>query len=151
MGNSARDIQTAQQTTGKLFRIKFAEIVETDKIDGIFHILTPERFVADIQTTEIINVFIDGQFLKDSDILHDNADLTFQIVAVRPHFPAEDPDGSLVKGKQCKDAVDGCRLSGAVWSKQTEDLTFLDREIKVIEGDKLLIAFYQIFYFYNRY
>ena len=50
MGNSARDIQTAQQTTGKLFRIKFAEIVETDKIDGLFHILAPERFVADIQT-----------------------------------------------------------------------------------------------------
>ena len=53
--------------------------------------------------------------------------------------------------KQCKDAVDGCRLSGAVWSKQTEDLTFLNCEIEVIEGDKLLIAFYQIFYFYNRY
>ena len=83
--------------------------------------------------------------------MHDNADLTFQIVAVRPHFPAEDPDGSLVKGKQCKDAVDGCRLSGAVWTEQTEDLTFLDREIEVVECDELLIAFYQIFYFYNRY
>ena len=31
--------------------------------------------------------------------------------------------------------------------KQTEDLTFLNCEIEVIEGDKLLTAFLQIFYF----
>ncbi len=103
-------------------------------------------FVADIQTAEDINIFIDGQFLKDSDILHDNANLTFQIVAVRPHFRPKTRTVPLSKASSARMQLMVVVFPEPFGPSRTKISPSSIVRFKVIEGDELLIAFYQIFY-----
>ena len=69
------NIQTTEQSAGQLFRIKLSEMLQPHKSNRFFHILFPECLIADIKSTEIINIFRNGQFIENRHILHDNTDL----------------------------------------------------------------------------
>ena len=69
------NIQTTEQSAGQLFRIKLSEMLQPHKSNRFFHILFPECLIADIKSTEIINIFLYGQCVKNGDILKDNADI----------------------------------------------------------------------------
>ena len=74
----------------------FAEVFKSCKLYGLFHHLMPSGLVLDIETTEIINIFIDGQLIKNCYILQNDADLLLGFIIVRTHFLIKDTDAALV-------------------------------------------------------
>ena len=107
------------------------EILQPDKCDCLLDILLAGRFVVDVQTAEVVDVFVDGQLVEHGDILHDDTDLLLDIVGSRRHFFAEDFNAALVEGEQRKQAVDGCGLACAILTQKTEDAAFGHIETQV--------------------
>lgn len=85
MRDATCDVQAAQQAAAELFGAEFAMGLQTGKGDGLLHQRAPPLFVRDVQSAEIIDIFLNRQFVKHGDILHDNANLLFEVVRVRAH------------------------------------------------------------------
>ena len=85
-----------KKSAGEFLRAHLTEIRQTGECDGLFHEFSSFLFVSDIESAEIIDVFIDGHLLKDGNVLHDNTDILLDIVAVRLHILSKDRDRSFV-------------------------------------------------------
>ena len=97
---SAGYIQTAEQTSGKLFRIKFNKVLKSHKFYSLLNILLSELFISYIKSAEIIDVFIYRKLIQNCNILHYDADLTFDFIIIRSHFLSKYFNTSLIKRKQ---------------------------------------------------
>ena len=150
VSNATGDIQTAKKTTGQLLWIKFLEIFQSNKTDGILYQFFPFFFIFHIKSTEIVNVFIYSQLIKYGNILHNYTNITFAFIAVRLHSFSKDFNTSLIIGQQGQQTVYGRCFSRAVWSQQTKDFALGNFQIEMIKSQQLIIAFYKIFNFYYR-
>ena len=149
MRDAAGDIQTPEQTAGELLRAEFQKVLQPDKLHGFFDILLPLFLVADVQPAEVVDVFVDGQFVKHCDVLHDDADVLLDVVSVGCHLFAEDLDFAFVMGEQGQQAVDGGRFAGAVRSQQSENFALADFKTEMIQRDQIAVALDKIVDFDN--
>lgn len=90
MSNAAGNIETTKKAAGKLFRIKFTIIFQTDELEGGVNVLLADDFVSDVKSTEVIEVLIDGELIKNSNFLKDYTDLTLEIVGIGLHGATKD-------------------------------------------------------------
>ena len=146
VGNSTGNIQPAEKTTGQFLRIHFTIIFKSYKSDSIINQFFAFLFIRNIQTTEIIDVFIHGQFVKNSNILQYDSNLLFCLIIVRCHRLSKNFNGSLIIFQKGKQTVDSSCLPWAVRPEQPEDLTFMNIQVQVVECNQITVSFYQIFY-----
>ncbi|GFI51397.1 hypothetical protein IMSAGC020_02609 [Lachnospiraceae bacterium] len=125
MDNPAGNVKPSQEAAGELLWAHLREIFKPCESDCIFDELLPRRLVADVQAAEIVDILTDRHLLEYGDILHYDADLLLDIVAVWSHIFPENGDGAFVILKQCKQTVNGCGLAGAVGAEKSEDLALL--------------------------
>ena len=111
--------------------------------------LFTQCLIGDIQPAEVVDVLIDRELVEHGDVLHDDADILFDIVADGGHLFAEELDIALIVGQEGEEAVDSGGLAGAVWTEQTEYLALFYLEAEVVERDELAVAFNEVFYFYD--
>ena len=124
MGDSAGNVQSAEKTAGKLFRPHFSIVVKVSESDCFLYQLFSFLFIRDIKPTEIVNVFVNSQFVENSNILQYNADLLFYLVIVRSHFFSENTNDSFVVFQKGKHTIDSCGFSGTIWSQKTKNFPF---------------------------
>ena len=92
---------------------------------------------------------MDVQFIKNRHILHDNPDLSFDVIIVRRHLPPHNPDAAPVIFQKGKHAVDCRRLPRAVRSEKSEYLSLFYFQVKMIQCNYIAVPFYKIFYLYH--
>ena len=86
------------------------------------------------------------KLVKYRHVLHDNTNLLFDTVIIRPHFFTHYPYTSPVKLQKSQHTVDRCRLPASVWPEKSEDLSLLYVKIQVVKRHQSSISLYQIFY-----
>src|SRR6185503_8524002 len=69
--------------------------------------------------------------------LPDDADESLHIDLLCPHIVITDPRLAICRSHTCREYADSRRLPGAIWSKQTKDLTALYVERQTIERNDL--------------
>src|SRR3569832_1536064 len=69
--------------------------------------------------------------------LADDADQSFHFHLLRPHVVVADPYLATCRSYACGKNADSRRLTCAVWTKQSEDLSAIDVERQSIERDDL--------------
>ena len=146
VSDPAGNVQSAQKTSGKLPGMHFPKIFQACKFNGFLHQLFSSFLVSYVKAAEIINIFLYCQFLKNGYILKHDADLFFNLIAVRFHLFPENFHLTSVVFQQGQQTADGRCFSGTVGAKQSKDLTFPDIQIQMIQCGKITIPFYQIFY-----
>ena len=146
VSDPAGNVQSAQKTSGKLPGMHFPEIFQACKFNSFLHQLFSSFLVSYVKAAEIINIFLYCQFLKNGYILKHDADLFFNLIAVRFHLFPENFHLTSVVFQQGQQTADGRCFSGTVGAKQSKDLTFPDIQIQMIQCGKITIPFYQIFY-----
>ena len=96
VGNAAGNVQSAQKASGKLSRTHFPKLVKAGKCNGFFHQLFSLFPVWNIQAAEIINVLIDRHLAEHCNVLHDDSNALFDVIAVRLHLFSENFNAPFV-------------------------------------------------------
>ena len=80
VGNTAGYIQSSEQTARQFFRLEFYKVLKTCKFNCFLYILFSQVFICYVKTAEIINIFVNIQFIENCYVLHYNTDLFFYFI-----------------------------------------------------------------------
>ena len=116
VGDPAGNVQPSEQTAAQLLGAELPVIRQPGKHTGFLHQGAAFLFIRNVQATEIVDVFLDGQFVENPHLLHDHADLFLDAVVVRGHWFSEEADFPFFVGEQGENAVDGSGLAAAIGS-----------------------------------
>ena len=96
VGNAAGNVQSAQQSSGKLSGTHLPKLIKAGKCKGLFHQLFSLFPVWNIQAAEVINVLIDRHLAEHCNVLHDDSNALLDVIAVRLHLFSENFNASFV-------------------------------------------------------
>ena len=143
--DTAGNVEAACQAARELAGAELGKVTQPNKVDRLVHQRTAALAVADVETTEIVDVLAHGELVKHRHLLWHHADATLKVVAGGRHGLAEQLDGALVVSEQLQDAVDGRGLARAVGAQQAKDLARGNTQVKVVERDKIVVALDEVF------
>ncbi|GFI44445.1 hypothetical protein IMSAGC018_02126 [Lachnospiraceae bacterium] len=134
MDDAAGDIEPPQKAAGEFLWAHLGEVLQSCEADGFFHQLFSSCLIFDVQPAEIVDILPDGHLLEYGYILHDDANLFLDVVAVGVHVFAEDGDSAFVVLQKREKAVDGSGLAGAVGPQESEDFALVYGKVQVVKG-----------------
>ena len=146
--DTAGYVEAPQESARKLAGHELLVVLKSDELDRVFNVLLSRGLVAHVEAAEIIYILTDRQLVEHRNLLENHTYLLFKLVVGGLHLSSEDTDLTLVILKKRKDAVDRGGLARAVGSEKSEDLSFPDGHIKMIESNELLVSFHEFADFY---
>lgn len=140
MGNAARDIEPTSKTSRELFGMILSVITKVNKVDGILDERSSLYAITYIQRAKIVNVFINCELIKDGNILWNDANTPFQIIACRLHVLAKQLDGASIVGEELQHTIDSCCFATTIWSEQSKNLSRCNVEREVVQRNGVSIT-----------
>ena len=122
VGDTADDVEAAQQAARELAGAKAAELLEPHELDCLVHERTAPCAVVHVERAEVIDVLADGELVDDGDLLRHDADAALEVVARGAHGFAEQLNGAAVIREKGEHAVDAGGLARAIGTQQAKDL-----------------------------
>ena len=141
---AAGDVEATEQSTRELLRAELLEFLESYEGDSVIHQCTALRPVWHIERAEAVHVLAYRELVEDGNLLGHDSDVALEVVACGLHGLAEEFDLAMVIGQKLQDAVDGCRLAGAVGTQESEHLARHDIEGEMAYGNELAVALHEV-------
>ena len=139
MRDTAGNVEAARQAARELARAELGKVAQPDKVDRLVHQRAAALAVADVETTEIVDVLAHCELVKHRHLLRHHANAALKGVAGGRHGLAEQLDGTFVVGEQLQDTVDGRGFARAVGAQQAKDLAGQGDSLDPAGGDALRI------------
>ena len=146
VGDPAGNVQPSEQTAAQLLGAELPVIRQPGKHAGFFHQGAAFLFIRNVQAAEIVDVSWTVSSLKTPTSCMTTPICSLTRVVIRGHRFSEEADFPFFVGEQGENAVDGSGLAAAIGSQETEDLTLLDLQVEMVQGDQGAVSFYQIGY-----